>query len=74
MFCPPVSQKTKTFRVRFTHREIDYLEQKCGLHLNHLVRFIESILSDAYTHNVLMYEHELKRVFLKNEVWAEPVS
>lgn len=68
MLCLQLSHEVDRIHARFTQREIDYLEQKCGLHLNHLVKFIESILSDENTHDILVNEHRLKRVFLNEQV------
>ena len=62
-----LTHKPKKIRARFTHGEIDYLEQKCGLHLNHVVRFVESILNGANSHDMLIYEHKMRRVFLTDQ-------
>lgn len=62
-----LSHKPKKIRARFTHGELDYLEQKCGLHLNHVVRFVESILNGANSHDILIYEHNMRQVFLNDQ-------
>lgn len=67
MFNVPAGQTIKKVRARFTDREVEYLEEKCGLHLNHLVRFVESILSGASSQDILIHEHKLRRAFLGDQ-------
>ena len=47
----------------FTLKEIEDLEKVCGLHLNHLLLFMESVINQFKTQENVVYWNDLRHTF-----------
>ena len=50
----------------FTVRELESLEAK-GMNLNHLLRFMETVLNEAQNQAQVRLDHELRKTFAPEE-------
>ena len=47
----------------FTVKELEDLEKSCGLHVNHLLRFVESVINQAKTQEAVVSWNNLVQTF-----------
>ena len=47
----------------FTVEELEDLEKTCGLHVNHLLRFVESVINQAKTQEAVVSWNNLVQTF-----------
>ncbi|MCZ6479285.1 MAG: hypothetical protein ACE1Z6_03465 [Candidatus Methylomirabilales bacterium] len=47
----------------FTAKELEDLEKICGLHVNHLLLFMESVINQVKTQENLVFWNNLKHTF-----------
>ncbi|MFQ5848051.1 MAG: hypothetical protein ACE5IQ_10350 [Candidatus Methylomirabilales bacterium] len=47
----------------FTAKEIEDLEKTCGLHVNHLLRFVESVINQAKTQEAVVSWNNVSQTF-----------
>ncbi len=64
---PTTTRRTDRPGDPFSVKELDYLEQKCGIHYHHLYQFIHSVLWEMDIHPHLIRITELRRTFFPDE-------
>ncbi|MFQ5801576.1 MAG: hypothetical protein ACE5JQ_01605 [Candidatus Methylomirabilales bacterium] len=47
----------------FTSKELDDLEKICGLHVNHLLLFMESVINQVKTQENVVFWNNVKHTF-----------
>lgn len=47
----------------FTVKELEDLEEICGLHLNHLLLFMESVINQAQTQESVVFWNNVRHTF-----------
>ena len=47
----------------FTAKELEDLEKVCGLHVNHLLLFMESVINQVKTQENLVFWNNVKHTF-----------